>query len=180
MKLKIVMATLIASLMMFGCGDSSISSTNIELSQKINTVNTHNTAPIGTILPWDNQNVGIRCVRTMDTNMTNMSTERFVAMSVSKQIIMMDMTNRIEWVNGREDTTVEHGCNPVSPGETEAEIEAKSETFCSELVFATHNDWRVPSDVEQQDFMVEMQKVGKVPFYANPSCPRVVGINTGS
>ena len=183
MKLGIVMSIAAASLLTVGCGSSGSNNASTEKAKEINTVNTHNTAPIGDIQPWDNLNAGVRCVRTVTTPMEGMPTERFMAMSMSGQIVMVDTMKGIEWVNGKEadaPAEVDHGCKPVGPGKTEDEIKVLAENFCSALVFATHDDWRVPTDLEHQEFIVQMANAGKVPFYANPACPRVVGSDTGS
>ena len=103
------------------------------------------------------------------------SNARFVKMTMADQNIMQDTKTGLEWVEGNNKAGVSSGCNPVGAGNSEPEIKTIAEEFCSDLNFASHDDWRVATPAEHQEFITEMKKAGKTPFYANPACPRLVG-----
>jgi len=109
-----------------------------------------------------------------------MPTTRFMSMSMMDQDIMQDTNTSLEWVNGTKVAGVATGCLPVVPGSDVDEINAIALNHCDNLMFAGHSDWRVPSIMEVQEFTVEMQKAAMTPFYANPACPRLVGLDTNN
>ncbi len=102
---------------------------------------------------------------------SNNNSDRFKSVTMMNQIVMQDKTTSLEWVNGSG------GCHPMTPGKTQAVALAESLKHCDDLVYAGHSDWRVPTPNEIKEFNVEMGEAGITPFYANPSCPRVVGLN---
>lgn len=104
-------------------------------------------------------------------------TPRFVAMSMNEQIVMQDMTTGLEWVNGTENVNVIHGCFPMGAGFTQERAQTDANDFCENLDFASHTDWRLASDLEIQEYTLQMNISGFTPFYANPACPRVIGKN---
>ena len=106
-----------------------------------------------------------------DSDSETPSSTRFKPVTMMNQIVMQDNTTKLEWVNGAG------GCHPMTSGKTEAVALAESVDHCDNLVYASHTDWRVPTSEEIQVFNNEMANAGKVPFYANPACPRVVGVN---
>ncbi len=110
-----------------------------------------------------------------DRETENMNSSRFVKMTMMNQNLMRDTTTGLEWVNGNNKTGVSSGCNPIGAGQDEVGIKTIAEEFCSDLSFASHDDWRVATPQEHQEFITEMKKAGKTPFYANPACPRLVG-----
>ena len=125
-------------------------------------------------------------VTTMTTNtgmttttslVTTSATSRFIPMTMMQQIVMQDMQEGLEWVNGSTDASVSSGCHPMVGGKTQSDAQNEATQFCADLVFATHTDWRFPTDVEIQKYTTDMNSSGLVPFYANPACPRVVGNN---
>jgi hypothetical protein len=66
----------------------------------------------------------------------------------------------------------------MPPGLATDGVIVEAQLFCENLNFSTHTDWRVPSVFEIQQYTVNMKSSGLIPFYQNPQCPRVVGINT--
>jgi len=107
----------------------------------------------------------------------NTKTERFAKMPMGDQFVMQDMMTNLEWVEGNGGKAgVSSGCNPVGAGNDTTTIKSIAKEFCSDLNFAGHEDWRVATPAEHQMFITEMAKEGKVPFYANPACPRLVGV----
>ena len=137
----IILASIIASFALVGCGGSD-NNNNVNSTPK-------------------------------DTN----KTQRFAKMPMGDQFVMQDMMTRLEWVEGNGGKTgVSSGCNPVGAGNDATTIKSIAQQFCSDLNFAGHDDWRVATPSEHQIFITEMAKEGKVPFYANPACPRLVGV----
>ena len=112
-----------------------------------------------------------------DDNKSEPKQERFAKMPMGDQFVMQDMMTNLEWVegNGRK-AGVDSGCNPVGAGNDTEAIKSIAKQFCSDLNFAGHEDWRVATPAEHQTFITEMAKEGKIPFYANPTCPRLVGV----
>jgi len=106
---------------------------------------------------------------------THSDDPRFVKVTMAEQNIMQDKKTALEWVEGNNKSDVPSGCNPVTPGNSESAIKTIAEEFCSDLNFANHDDWRVPTPSEHQEFITAMNKEGRTPFYANPACPRLVG-----
>ncbi len=115
-----------------------------------------------------------------DSSSSSNDTKRFISMSMMDQDIMQDSNTGLEWVNGTQIAGVESGCLPVAPGSNVDEINAIALNHCDNLMFAGHSDWRIPSITEIQEFTVEMKNVGMTPFYANPACPRLVGLDTNN
>ncbi len=92
---------------------------------------------------------------------------------------MRDSTTNLEWVNGLTENRNKAvtGCNPMPSGLSNDGVIMEAEHFCENLVFGTHSDWRVPTTAEIKKYTVDIDAAGIVPFYQNPSCPRVVGID---
>lgn len=120
----------------------------------------------------------VGCGSSDNNDSTSNSTEtenRFVKMTMVDQNVMQDTKTGLEWVEGNNRAGVSSGCNPIGAGQDEVGIKAIAEAFCLDLDFAGHDDWRVATPTEHQEFITEMKKAGKTPFYANPACPRLVG-----
>jgi len=175
----------------------------------IETINTHNTTPIGEIHTWEESNAGIRCVRevkhddnntmhtdmnnssdttmsdnTMDTNSTQIennssttstSSMRFTPMTMMQQDVIQDSNTKLEWVNGSQVMGVEHGCARFLSGVMQSSANTQATEHCNNLEFAGHDDWKLPTAMQIQAFTVGMNDDGLTPFYAMPTCPRMVG-----
>ncbi len=123
-----------------------------------------------------------------DTNMDQVENDpggssmngRFSSMTMNEEIVMRDSETNLEWVNGLtpSSTKPETGCHPMPPGLATDGVIAEAQFFCENLDFATHTDWRVPSTSEIQKYTADMKSSGLIPFYQNPQCPRVVGIDS--
>ena len=136
---KAILASLVLSIGLIGCGSNSSNST--------------------------------------DTTMADANNSRFMKMTMMEQNVIQDTKTGLEWVDGNNKAGVSSGCNPQGAGHTKESIKEVSEQFCSDLVFASHEDWRTATPAEHQEYITQMQKAGKIPFYANPSCPRLVGLD---
>jgi len=106
-----------------------------------------------------------------------MSNTRFSSMTNMSQVLLQDTTTNLEWVNGTSQMGINSGCLPMTSGKTEDEALSLASEHCETLSFGSHTDRRVPTASEIQVFTVAMANEGSVPFYANPACPRIVGIN---
>jgi len=102
---------------------------------------------------------------------TTQQTSRFAPMTMNSETVMQDTTSNLEWVNSAP------GCHPMTPGKDAATAMNEAINHCVALNFASHTDWRLPTITEVQDFTVEMQNAGIIPYYQNPACPRLVGFN---
>ena len=103
---------------------------------------------------------------------------RFAPMTMMDQNIMRDANTNLEWVNGNAVANVPSGCLPMPSGKDAADVLNTATNHCDALSFASHEDWRVPTITEIQEFTVAMKDAGLTPFYANPACPRLVGLDT--
>ena len=104
---------------------------------------------------------------------------RFSKMPMGEQFVMQDSKTNLEWVEGNGNKAgVSSGCNPIGAGNDAITMKTIGEEFCADLDFAGHTDWRMATPSEHQEFITGMEAVGKVPFYANPACPRLVGIES--
>ena len=120
---------------------------------------------------------GDSTTNTRNTVNTPTST-RFSKLTMVNQNILRDTNTGLEWVEGNNVAGVSSGCSPQPAGQTEAEIKNIAEQFCQDLDFASHGDWRMATATEHQEFITRMEAEGKVPFYANPACPRLVAEET--
>jgi len=109
---------------------------------------------------------------TMNTN----STERFTKMVMMGDTVEQDSQTKLEWVGstGSNGTTA---CQPHPSATTEAADIAGAKAHCDALIFASHEDWRVATPQEHAIFIKGMQDAGMTPFYANPACPRLIGVD---
>lgn len=116
--------------------------------------------------------------QTNSTNSPQTSMQsRFTAMTMLNQIVMRDANTNLEWVNGNAIASVPSGCLPMPPGKDATDVLNTATNHCDALSFASHEDWRVPTINEIQEFTVSMKEAGLTPFYANPACPRLVGLD---
>lgn len=110
---------------------------------------------------------------------TKTAVERFKPVIVDEEIVIQDSQTGLEWVNGLSPNSNKGvtGCNPMPSGLSTDGVIMEAENFCENLSFGTHNDWRVPTTAEIKKYTVDIDAAGIIPFYQNPSCPRVVGID---
>jgi hypothetical protein len=99
---------------------------------------------------------------------------RFSTITNKNDVIRVDNVRKLEWVGSSGD----EACKPHSAATTETEDLVSAKIHCEVLVFGGHDDWRVPTAKENVDFILGMKKAGLTPFYANPKCPRVIGLSS--
>lgn len=114
-----------------------------------------------------------------DDNDSSSQPERFVTSTESEEVVITDVDTGLTWVNGLAEgsTKSQTGCNPLPPGLTIDQAMDESGDFCDMLEFSGFSDWRVATPQEQRDYLIALDAAGIIPFYQNPSCPRVVGID---
>jgi len=120
-------------------------------------------------------------VGCMHNDSVNQNTsERFQLLTNTTGNTIHDTTTKLEWVNGI-DTKADDGCKgfPKNAKNTEAYIKKEAMGHCESLHFAGHNDWRIATAVENQQFINAMHEENKTPYYAILACPRVIGSQAG-
>ncbi len=101
---------------------------------------------------------------------------RFSTKIVMGDTMELDSATNLAWI-GSVGTAGGNACIP-NPAPTDMMTEvATAKDHCTALVFAGHGDWRMPTASENTKFITDMMSDGKIPFYANPSCPRIIGID---
>ena len=140
---EIILSSIIASLLLVGCGNGSSTTDNTM-------------TPTETTMPNT----------TADT--------RFTTMVMDTETIEVDTMKKVEWIGSAGKN--QNACQPNAAATTESSDIAGAEAHCSQLVFATHDDWRVATPAEHKEHITGMNAVGKTPFYANPACPRLIGV----
>lgn len=144
-------------------------------------VNTHNSTPTGGETTWANlinstaSNYGVKCIRSIENNNT---AQRFTTTEMGGDTLEVDTQKGIEWVG----SAGANGNAYQSKGAatTESADISGAETHCSQLVFATHDDWRVATPTEHKEHVTAMEVAGKIPFYGNLSSPRLIGVMGGT
>lgn len=108
----------------------------------------------------------------------NTEAKRFVSSTENEEVVLTDTETGLTWVNGLAEgsTKSQTGCNPLPSGLPAEAAKTEAEFFCDQLEFSGYSDWRVATPEEHQVYLVALDKAGIIPFYQNPSCPRVVGI----
>ena len=103
-------------------------------------------------------------------------TVRFSAKTVGSETMEIDTKKKLAWIGsiGIEETA----CKPSSAETTMEEDISMAKAHCDTLVFAGHEDWRVATIAENKDYITQMHLSGKIPFYGNPKCPRLIGIDS--
>jgi len=144
----IILSAFIASLLLAGCGDGSSSTDST-------------TSPSATTSP----------TTTMPS--TNNDT-RFTTMVMDTETVEVDTMKKVEWVGSVGKN--QNACQPHAAATTESSDIAGAKGHCAQLVFATHDDWRVATPAEHKEHITAMNAAGKIPFYANPACPRLIGV----
>ena len=117
-----------------------------------------------------------------DTNTTTTGTNtggtstRFTTMDISGDTVRRNETTKLEWVgsSGKNGT---NACKPHPAATTEDADIASAKAHCSALDFAGHMDWRVATKAEHKEFVTGMSAAGIVPYYVNPKCPRLIGVD---
>ena len=139
-------------------------------------VNTHNSTPTGGETTWANlinstaSNYGVKCIRSTENNNT---AQRFTTMEMSGDTLEVDTQKGIEWVGSAGANGNAYQSRGAATTES-ADI-AGAEAHCSQLVFATHSDWRVATPAEIKEHVTAMEAAGKIPFYTDSS-PRLIGV----
>lgn len=109
-------------------------------------------------------------------NDSTTNTDRFTTMEMMGDTLRVDTMKKLEWVG----SAGMNACSPHAAATTEEADIASAQTHCQALVFGGHDDWRMATASEHQDFITGMNDAGIVPFYANPACPRLIGVDSGS
>ena len=135
---KMILSSIIVSLLLLGCGNSSSST-------------------------------------EATTSMTTDSDTRFTSMIMDGETVEVDSMKKVEWVGSVGKN--QNACQPHVAATTESADIAGAEGHCSQLVFGTHDDWRVATPAEHKEHITAMNTAGKTPFYANPACPRLIGVD---
>jgi hypothetical protein len=102
------------------------------------------------------------------------SDTRFTTMLMDTETIEVDNLNKVEWIGSAGKN--QNACQPHGAATTEVSDIAGAKAHCSQLVFASHDDWRVATPAEHKEHVTAMNTAGKTPFYANPACPRLIGV----
>ena len=141
MSKTVILSSIIASLVLVGCGGNSSSS--------------------------DGEN-------NSATNIPNTTDTRFTTMTMDSETVEVDNMKKVEWVGSVGKN--QNACQPHAAATTEEADIDMAKAHCSQLVFATHSDWRVATPAEIKEHVTAMKAAGKTPFYANPACPRLIGV----
>ncbi len=101
---------------------------------------------------------------------------RFTTKSLRDEVTLIDKITQLEWVNGSKFKKFD-GCKgfPKKPTNTEIFIREEVLKHCEALNFAGHDDWRVPTARENQQFLIATQSANITPYYTIKACPRVIG-----
>lgn len=104
-------------------------------------------------------------------NDTEDTSERFMTMTMMGDTLRVDTMKKLEWIS----STGTNACSPHAAATTEEADIASGNAHCQALSFGGHDDWRMATAQEHQDFIIGMKDAGLTPFYANPACPRLLG-----
>jgi hypothetical protein len=149
MQTKMIFISLLATSIMIGCG-----SNNKKTSTENNT--------------------------TLDTNKThenntstehNISKTRFELLTINQALVANDNISKLQWANGPK------GCQAYTSKTDAQRATMVIKNFCADSTFAGYSDWRVPLATEQSTFIKEMNASGFTPYYTNPACTRVMGLD---
>ena len=101
---------------------------------------------------------------------------RFSTTNLNDELTLIDKRTQLEWVNGSEFKEFD-GCKgfPKKPTNTETFIKKEVLKHCEALKFAGHDDWRVPTARENQQFLIATQSANITPYYTIKACPKVIG-----
>jgi hypothetical protein len=112
----------------------------------------------------------------MNSNMDENTTERFTKMTIMGDIVEVDNETGLEWIGSAGDGA----CKPNAAATTQEADISTANAHCENLSFAGHDDWRAGTPEENANFIKDMKAAGKIPFYGNPGCPRLIGIDNNS
>jgi hypothetical protein len=118
-----------------------------------------------------NTNTSMGGSPTMDANST-----RFTKMTMMGDTVEQDNQTKLEWV-GSSGSNGTSACQPHPAATTEAADIAGAKAHCDALTFAGHSDWRVATPEEHKMFIQGMKDADMTPFYQNPACPRLIGVD---
>jgi len=151
----------------------------------IKTVTTQNNMPKGMMQDWSNSMTDVKCTRTflsmaqmqmmidMMQQMADNNTPRFdrvdmgmdmpMGMRAPNEMLLRDAFTNLEWTGGN------NGMMGVKTGMTTvtADTVGMAKTFCEDLTFGTHTDWRLPNAAEAEEMVKGMQMSGMTPVYTN-------------
>lgn len=113
-----------------------------------------------------------------NTGATPKQSTRFSEVVKSGDTVERDAQTGLEWVGSSGATS--NACVPHSSATSNDVDVATAQGHCDTLIFAGHDDWRTATPAEHAAFITGMQSEGLTPFYLNPSCPRVIGVEDGN
>ncbi|MEM7608478.1 MAG: hypothetical protein AAF411_24250 [Myxococcota bacterium] len=90
------------------------------------------------------------------------------AVTAAGMATLIDEVSGLEWIND------EDACNPLGSPSEDTPMRARD--FCDGLVFAGHDDWRMPSVEEASALITDAIDDGFELTYQNPGCPAVVAM----
>jgi len=109
-------------------------------------------------------------------NNSSSTSDRFTTIEMMGDTLRVDSMKKLEWIGSAGN----NACSPHAAATTEVADIASAQSHCQALIFAGHDDWRMATAIEHQDFITGMNDAGIIPFYANPSCPRLIGVDGSS
>lgn len=115
------------------------------------------------------------CGSSNSTTDNNTMANRFTKMTMMGDTVEQDNQTKLEWVGSAG--AMGNACQPHAAATTEEADIASAQAHCDALEFASHTDWRVATPEEEAEFIKDMKEAGLTPFYQNPSCPRLIGVD---
>ena len=100
---------------------------------------------------------------------------RFTNITIDGEVVEVDNTKNLGWIGSSGKN--QDACQPHKAATTEFSDVSSAKEHCSQLVFAGHEDWRVATPIEHQEYILAMEGVEKVPYYISTACKRVIGVD---
>ncbi len=151
----------------------------------VKTITTRNKPPKGVLQEWADEKTDVKCVRSfismemmqqmldMMQDMADNNIPRFeqvdmgmdmpMDMRAPNEMMLRDAMTNLEWTDGNNELpAVNSGLSTVNAATVE-----EAQTFCADLTFATHDDWRLPSAWEAEEMVKATLMMGITPVYSN-------------
>ncbi len=108
---------------------------------------------------------------TANTGTTSESTKRYTEKAVGSDTLLTDNKTGLIWTNSSQ------GCKPLF-GEDPAKTIKTATSFCADLSFAGHSDWRLATVKEMTVLETQTDANGFSLYYKNPVCARVLALKS--